>query len=184
VVLSCTHQSQLEEEALHRYVRTEGNGLIKAKEADGFHLAMIWRPTDLIAKQQAVKGTKIEFDSLASYFSNYLYFNLEITKDGKDLETSFANDPSSFAEKISFLSSGLAENIRIISEDDTIPALECIYSRSYGMGASQCLIVLNKPKKDFFQIEVKGYPIGFGKELFSFHLSDIQNAPRLKTNLL
>jgi hypothetical protein len=145
---------------------------------------MIWRPNDLIVKQQAVKGTPRELDSLTNYFSKYMYFTFEMTKDGKDLETSFASDPSNFADKISFLASGFSQEIRLLTRKDTTAALECIYSRSYGMGASQCLIVFNKPTEEHFEIEVKGYPIGFGRELFPFNLSDIKNAPKLKAKSL
>lgn len=184
VVGSCARTNQLDEKELYKFIRDEDHGLMKSKDKDGFHLAMVWKPNDLIVQQQLDKGTQREFDSLTSYFSKYLYFTLQITKNGKDLETSFANDPASFADKISFLSSGFSQNIQLITKKDTVSVLECIYSRSYGMGASQCLIVFDKPTEDKFKIEVKGYPIGFGKESFPFRLSDIRNAPKLKTKLL
>ena len=180
----CASSTQLEEKALYQFVRDEDNGLTKTADADGFHLAMVWKPNDLIVKQQMDKGTKGEFDSLTNYFSKYLYFTLEMTRDGKDLETSFASDPGSFAEKISFLSSDFSQNIQLVTKKDTTSVLECIYSRSYGMGVSQCLIVFNKPKENQFEIEVKAYPIGFGKQSFPFILSDIEKAPRLKTKFL
>jgi hypothetical protein len=143
---------------------------------------MVWKPNDMIARQQVNKGTKREFDSLRDYFSKYLYFNLEMTKDGKDLETYFASAPESFADKISFLSAGVSQHIQLVTQKDTLPAIECLYSRSYGMGNSIFLLVFDKPKESEFEIQVSGYPIGFGKQLFPFHLTDIKNAPRLKTN--
>src|SRR5260370_28390310 len=128
---SCERKTELEEQDLYKFVREESHGLIMIKEEDGFQLAMIWKPNDLIAKQQVIKGTKQEFDSLKNYFSKYLYFTLEMTRQGKDLETSFASDPGSFAEKVTYLSSGLSQNIRLITPRDTVLAIECIYSRSY-----------------------------------------------------
>jgi hypothetical protein len=182
VIGGCTYNEALTEKDLINYVRNDNNGLIKTAEAEGFKLTMIWKPNDLIASQQVIKETKREFDSLRNYFSKYLYFNLEMTKEGKDLETYFASDPASFADKISFLSASLSQHIQLITPKDTLPAVECLYSRSYGMGSSNCLLVFNKPKEREFEIQISGYPIGFGKQFFSFSLIDIENAPRLKTN--
>lgn len=182
VTIGCRSGEPLDEKGLRSYVRDESNGLIKKQDTDGFELTMVWKPNAMIASQQVNKGTKHEFDSLRDYFSKYLYFNLEMTKDGKDLETYFASDPGSFADKISFLSARFSRNIRLITKKDTLPAIECLYSRSYGMGSSNCLLVFDKPKESEFEIQITGYPIGFGKQLFPFNLTDIENAPRLKTN--
>jgi len=181
---SCSHKTTMDEKELYKFIRNEHNGLIKSKETEGFHLAMVWKPNDLIARQQAIKGTKREYDSLTKYFSNHLYFTLEMSYDGKDLETKFGSDLASFPDKISFLSSGLSQNVQLKSKQDTLSPMECIYNRSYGIGISQCLIVFEKPKDNQFEVEVKGYPIGFGKQTFQFNLSDIENAPRLNTTFL
>jgi hypothetical protein len=181
---SCKHNEQLDEKTLFSFIRDKDNGLIKTMDVEGFHLAMIWKPNVLIAKQQMSGETKKEFDSLSAHFSKYLYFTLEMTKDGKDLETSFASDPESFANKVSFLSWELSQNIRLVTKKDTVSALDCIYARSYGMGVSSCLIVFDIPKTEEFVVEVVGYPIGFGKQMFPFILSDIDKAPKLKTKFL
>lgn len=181
LVSGCSsNKSPVGEEALYSYVRNESNGLIRQTDIDGFHLEMVWKPTDLIAQQQMIKGTKPEFDSLKNYFSRYLYFTLQMTYDGKDLETKFGTDPASFADKISFLSYGFAENIRLKTGDKTNPPLECIYSRSYGMGTSQCLIVFEMPTTDHLEVDVDGTVLGFGRQTFPFRLHDIKNAPQLK----
>ncbi len=181
---SCRPKAELGESDLFRFIREESHGLMKTKEQEGFRLAMVWNPNEFIARQQITKGTRREFDSLKEHFSKYLYFSLEMTKDGKDLETSFAADPGSFADKISFLSSEFSQNIHLITKRDTTCALECIYTRSYGIGLSQCLVVFEKPNTKWFEIEVKGYPLGFGKQVFEFNQTDITNAPRLKTKYL
>jgi hypothetical protein len=180
--VGCTDRpSELDEKALYAYVRDESNGLARTREEDGYRVTVAWKPNGLIAKQQAYKGTEREFDSLNSYFSKYLYFTLELEKDGKDLEAAFAADPGSFAEKISYLSAGLQQDIRLTAENDTLPALECLYARSYGMGRSQCLVVFERPRKgNNFTVEVTGHPIGLGRQRFEFKTKDIDNAPRLK----
>jgi len=179
-----SNRSPVGEEALYNYVRDESNGLIQQVDVDGFHLEMIWKPTDLIAQQQMINGTKHEFDSLKNYFSHYLYFTLQMTYDGKDLETKFGTDPASFAGKISFLSYGFTENVRLKAGNKASPPLECIYSRSYGIGASQCLIVFEMPTTDDLEVDVDGTDLGFGRQTFPFKLSDIKNAPQLKIRSL
>jgi len=178
--IACQRQEYLSEKDLFDFIQDESNGLIAIKRENGFILRMMWRPSDLIALQQASNGGTREFDSLKNYFSNYLYFTLDMSYGNTDLETQFAKDPSSFADKMSFLNSELSENIRLITKSDSYIPLECLYTRSYGTAHSQCLIVFPRPEADRLNIELSAPPLGIGKLTFSFLSSDILSAPKLK----
>jgi len=181
---SCSPPGPLDEPGLYQFIRNEQNGLMKVKESNGFSLALIYKPAELIAKQQLGSSSRKEFDSLVNHFSKYLYFTLEMTYHGKDLETAFGSDPGSFADKISFLSSDFAQDIQLTSEKDTLSVLDFVYSRSYGMGVSTCMMVFEKPKGEDFTIMVSGNKIGFDLKEFLFQKSKIENAPKLKLKLI
>jgi hypothetical protein len=183
-LLGCQSRQPMDQNSLISFVDDEDNGLKKTVEEKGFTLTMKYRPMDFIAEQQMEKGTQKEYDSLTNYFSKYIYFNLLITYDNKDLESAFGLDPGSFADKVSYLSSDFSQSIKLITKKDTLDILDYSYSRSYGVGPSNFLLVFNKPSTNQFEVEVKGYQLGFGKIAFPFTQTDIKKTPKLKLKLL
>jgi hypothetical protein len=184
ILVSCQRPTDaLDEKDLYQFVGDEGNNLSKKEEADGYTVTVTYKPSDLIALQQMRSKTSSEFDSLSHYYSQYLYFMLEMTYDDKDLETAYASDPGSFAEKITYLSSGMTEHIRLVTARDTTALTDYVYARSYGLGSSQCLLVFDKPKEEDFKILVNGLVLGFGQLSFPFQSSNIKKTPQLKLKL-
>jgi hypothetical protein len=178
--MACSKVKPVSERELNEYVLDEKNGLIQTVEENGLKITMTYRPSEFIAKQQIIKNTRLEYDSLNEYFSSYLYFLMEITYNNKDLETSFALKPSNFASNISYLSDKMGEDIKLVSETETLPIVDYVYARSYGVGPSQFLLAFEKPKSNQFQVEMKTYAIGIGNHSFSFNKKDLENRPHLK----
>src|SRR6478609_5761296 len=114
--VGCSKVKPASEEELNKYVLDEKNGLIQTVEENGFKITMTYRPSEFIAKQQMNKDKKREYDSLNNYFSKYFYFLMEITYNNKDLETSFALRPSSFADNISYMSDKMSRDIKLVSD--------------------------------------------------------------------
>jgi hypothetical protein len=182
VLLSCygCQPKPIDEAALLKYVSKESNGLTKKVEYNDFVLQAAYRPTDLIVKHQMEKGTPKEIDSLRKIYSPYLYFVLTIERDGKDLETGFAMNLGTFADKISYLTSSFSENIVLATAEKTYSVTDYLYTRSYGTGPSRFLVVFEKPKETDFELVVEGHSLGFGKVKFPFSYSYIKNIPLLK----
>jgi len=179
-VMGCSKVKPVSEAELHKYVLDKENGLTQTIEVNGLKITMTYRPSELIAKQQMIKDTQREYDSLTEYFSSYLYFLMEITYNNKDLETSFALKPSTFAANISYVSDKMGEDIKLVSETETLPVVDYVYARSYGVGPSQFLLAFEKPKSNQFQVEMKTDAIGMGNHSFSFNKKDLENRPHLK----
>ncbi len=170
----------LDEPALMAFVKDEDNGLIQTVEYEDFKLEATYKPTDLIVKHQMEKGTAKEIDSLRKAYAPYLYFVLSVEREGKDLETGFAMDLGSFAEKISYLSSSFSENIVLATNVKTYSITDYLYTRSYGTGPSRFLIIFEKPTENNFELVVEGHSLGFGKVKFPFTKADINKTPSLK----
>jgi hypothetical protein len=170
----------MDEAALMAFVKDEDNGLIQKVEYEDFKLEATYKPTDLIVKHQMEKGTAKEIDSLRKAYAPYLYFVLSVEREGKDLETGFAMDLGTFAEKISYLSSSFSENIVLATDVKTYSITDYLYTRSYGTGPSRFLIIFEKPKENNFELVVEGHSLGFGKVKFPFKQADINKTPSLK----
>jgi hypothetical protein len=170
----------MDEAALTAYVKDEDHGLTKKVEYNDYKLEAAYKPTDLIVKHQMEKGTPREIDSLRKAYAPYLYFTFTVEREGKDLETGFAMDLSSFAEKISYLSSSFSENIVLATDSKTYSLTDYLYTRSYGTGPTKFLVIFEKPAENDFELIVKGHSLGFGKVKFPFSQSDIKNTPLLK----
>jgi hypothetical protein len=170
----------MDEAGLMAFVKEEDNGLLKVVEYNDYKLEAAYKPTDLIVKHQMEKGTPKEIDSLRKAYAPYLYFFLTVERDGKDLETGFAMDLGTFAEKISYLSSSFSESIVLATDSKTYSLTDYLYTRSYGTGPSKFLIIFEKPVENNFELVVEGHSLGFGKVKFPFALADIDKTPPLK----
>jgi hypothetical protein len=177
---SCFGSKALDEKQLREYINNEENGLKKTVAYENYTISMTYRPTDLIVKQQMNQNSQHEIDSLRKIYSKYVYFTMTIEKDGKDLETDFAMNPSQFSSMISYLSAQFGSNISLETEGGREPIKEYVYVRSYGTGPSNFLLVFDKPQESDFTILVEGHDIGFGRTTFSFNKSDIEQTPNLK----
>jgi hypothetical protein len=172
--------TRLDEQALMAFVQNEENGLVKKETYGTFTLSAYYKPTDLIVKQQLLKNTQREIDSLKNAYAQYAYFVLSLEKDGKDLESSFALNAGTFAEKILYLTSAFPENIRLMAGNEQYTLEDYLYTRSYGSGPSQFLLVFKRPVENSLTLTVKGYDLGFGQVDFAFAQADINNIPPLK----
>jgi len=183
LIFGCRHQKLSSDSDLNNYINDEDNGLTKIVNQDGFTLTMRYKPAQLVAKQQLIRGTKREYDSLVKYYSKYIYFNLEISKNGKDLETKFGSDLHSFPDKISYLSNEFSSGIQLVADADTLELSDFLYSRSYGVSTSNFMLVFNHPKGQNWQIVVTSEKLGFGTVVFTFTQSDVENIPEINTKL-
>jgi hypothetical protein len=180
VLLQACSASVASEAEIKTFLQDPDHGLFKKKEDSGFEIEVLYRPTDFIVKQQMEKGTPHEIDSLRKAYAKYHYFLLTISKSGKDLETQFAYDLGSFANKISFLASDFSSKIFLQTENKDYSIQDYVYTRSYGMGLSQFLLVFERPAEARFDLTIEGYDLGFGKVQFAFDQSDIKKIPHFK----
>jgi hypothetical protein len=175
----CTPSTASEAE-IKSFLQNEDNGLIKKTEDEGFAIEALYRPTDFIVKQQMEKGSSKEIDSLRKAYATYHYFLLTISKNEKDLETHFAYDIGSFANKISFLASDFSSKISLQTANKDYAIQDYVYTRSYGTGPSHFLLVFEKPTETEFKLTIEGYELGFGKVQFAFDQNNIKKIPNLK----
>ena len=184
LLTNCT-PSKLSEQELQGYVQDESNGLTKIVERKGIELSVNYKPTDLLVSQE-LRNRKREqtlIDSLRNKYSQYSYFVLNISKDGKEILNQSQNFDA-FSQNLQNLSFRMKEYVHLTTaQQDTVPVLDFVYPRLYGMGGSTSLLFVFDQEKiedtDWVQFNLKDIGLGIGKSHFRFETSDIENAPQI-----
>ncbi|MEI9920514.1 MAG: hypothetical protein WDO14_17235 [Bacteroidota bacterium] len=180
LLAGCSGTRWTDENGLVAYVQDEDNGLRKSEETDGFRITATYRPSDFIARQQMLGTTMEEYDSLLKLYSKYSYFIVDISKQGKDLETAFVMERSDFASQISYLASRFSEKISVRIDDEVKPVSDFIYERSYGMTKSEFLVAFDGINESDFHLVIDGSELGFGEVSFPFEKNQIKSIPKLR----
>lgn len=178
VVVACSKNGITEAE-LNQYIVKSENGLLKVHEKGGSLLKMQYRPQALVAKNTASDSdTSLHVD-------DKIYFLLQMSVDGKDIESYSLVKGVPLDKTVNFLSFHMAEQISLYDGHKTISPLTAFYSRTTGMlPYTQIMIVFDKkeltPITKELVITLKEIGLGTGDTQFNFSLEDIQKVPNLK----
>lgn len=188
LLFSCNSKCTPQE--LSEYIQEEHNGLIKVKKLGDTEVELIYKPSDFLVKQELSGKESLTEKDILKAKENYnkgLYFTLNLSKKGQELEVGALQSPQEFSKRVQQLSFGMRERIHIKTlENDSIPLLDYIYPRMYGMtGKSTMLLVFDRAqatKGNWFDVYINGYDLGIGINKFRFQVKDIQQTPELDFN--
>jgi hypothetical protein len=184
-LISCTTTFDSEAEMME-YIADESNEYRYSKNVNGVDYTLQYRPTDLLVKQElGDKADKKLVDSLRSKYSKYLYFNLSMSFNNKELLSSVAGDRSKFGALVTDLAFGMYEKVHLISPTkDTIALTDFIYPRIYGMTSSTTIMLVYPNEKKLLNQEYLNFTIqdlGFstGEVTMKINPRKIQQQPKL-----
>jgi hypothetical protein len=176
-------QQTLSQEELKAYVLNPENGLSKTITKEGVKLFMQYKPKDLIIRQNLNTNNKTEIDSLRKALAGYEYFVLGLSKNEREIEGAYAGNAAKYASVVQYLSSGISENIHLISNKDTVDIYETLYVPGYGSsGATSVLLIFKEgytKEDDEIKIVLDDYAFGTGKTEFAFDVNVLTHAPNL-----
>ncbi|MDC8005222.1 hypothetical protein POV27_14265 [Aureisphaera galaxeae] len=168
------------------YLKNPENGYTQSKQVNGVDICLTYRPTDLLVAQELRGATsKTAVDSLRDKYHKYLYFNLNISKNGKELLSAVPKDRNEFGAMVNELSFGMEQNVHLFTnKKDTIPMMDYIYPRMYGMGSSTSMLLVYPRNKEltnseFFKISLKEIGLLTGEVNFKFNTTLVQEEPSL-----
>lgn len=187
-LLAC--KSELNHEELIEYVNEEDNGLIKTKQLGKTIVELVYKPSDLLIQQDLSNkenSTQEEIEKIKSNYNNSLYFTLNLSVDGQELEVGGLQSKEKFAKRVELLSFGMRDRIQIkTSKNDSVSLLDYAYPRMYGVtGKSTMLLVFDRSQAtdgEWFDVIVNGYDLGVGINKFRFNTKDIEEVPQLDFN--
>ena len=172
------------------YLNDPEHKLVVADSSDAVTYKVYFKPSDLIAARYLSKHDQHpNIDSLRKSHGNYLYFNLCVSYQGKDL---FAQQiPGiNFAELQKRASFGLDQYISL--NDDRGKSYKLVdynYTRLYAMTMStNILLVFKNDASDpvqYYELTVRDFVTDTSdKLLFTFYKTDILKAPELNFDLI
>ena len=185
LILSACSPQYVSEKELVEYINNEYNGLVKKKTANGMELTVTYRPTDLLVAQEV--GSSVDtvlIRKAMNKYSEYAYFILSLTAEGKNALYGKSHDMSNFSDNLQTLSFRMADRVFLSNSDnDTIPVADYIFDRSFGMGSTTLMFVFNNEKLrdcNLFTLHLREFGMHTGDQRFPFHCRDIRKMPKLE----
>jgi hypothetical protein len=184
--LGACSKELLTEDQLKKYVMDEEHGVRKVIQSGDFKLDVLLRPTDLLVLQE-LKSTDADSTALLRLRKKYegqYYFILNISKNGREVVTPGQLPGEDFSEVLQTVSFRLGNYVTMTTEkQDTIPLVDFVFNRTFGMGAgSEVLLVFDKKKiqhPDWLQINLTEMGLGLGLQTLRFRHNDLEAVPSL-----
>ena len=175
----------LSPEALAAFVADEENGCTKSALVEETTITVTYRPTDLMAYQEAGDDPAelARVDSLRKKYDRYYYFSLSLSRDKK--EALHQTGREQYSDLVQTLSFRMAEYVTLTTAaSDTIPVGDFMLNRTFGMSSSTVvLFVFSKEKakgKEWIQFNLNEFGLGVGNQRFRFRTEDLDGVPKIK----
>jgi hypothetical protein len=181
LISSCTQTFETAEE-MHAYIKDEDNGYLYKKTVAGVDYILQYRPTDLLVQQEmGDTPTPDLVDKLRKQYSQYLYFNLSMSKNNQELL-----NKAKFGQMVNELAFGMEEKLHLYSPaKDTLTLADFIYPRMYGMSNSTSIMIVypRDPeylKQDYLNFVVEDLGLDTGDIKFKLDTKALTNEPKLR----
>lgn len=186
---SCGNKSFDTTEEIFAFIAEEGNGYKYTKEVNGVDFTLQYRPTDLLVNQEIGDSiSKDKVKSLRQKYEKYMYFNLSMSKNGRELLSNVVGDKSQFGQMVNDLAFNMNEKVNLYTnEKDTLTMTDFIYPRMYGM-TNETTIMLVYPrdekylKEDFLNFTIEDLGFYTGEVRFKIDTAPLKSEPQLNFN--
>lgn len=182
LLTACDVHHAVSSDELKAYALNAENGLIKSITDSDVAMELVYRPKDLVLEQEA-DGDLERWKEAAQKLDSLDYFVLRLSRNGEEIENTYAGNPDKFSQVISYLSASIAENIYLQKEKKYYPE-SAILIRSYGMAGATSVLVVFKTclyqQEGSFSVVFDDPLFGTGQNEFPFRCIDIKKTPRLR----
>ena len=187
LLFSCKPDS-LSKKELTAFVSDEENGLKKSIDLGNIKVEVFYKPADLMVHQE-ISHDVIDITALSALrekYKNYYYFIVSLSSDNKD---ALQQTGDRYGELIQTLSFRMNDYVTLTTPTmDTIPVRDFILNRTYGLSKStDLLFVFDNEKaldKEWVQFNLNELGLGIGNQRFRFRVSDLQQVPGIKFDML
>jgi hypothetical protein len=184
-ISSCSKSFDTQEE-MNDYIKDEDNGYNYKKTVSGVDYVLQYRPTDLLVKQELGDNknpTKVE--KFRKHYSQYMYFNLSMSKNDQELLNGVAQDKAKFGQMVNELAFGMEEKLHVYTPTkDTLALADFIYPRMYGMSNSTSIMIVypRDPKymnQKYLNFVIDDLGLDTGDIKFKLNTKALINEPQL-----
>lgn len=184
ILITCGREVTTESE-LKRYVSDKENGLQKSLKKNGYDIEVTYRPTELVLFQH-LDGVQDagERQTIRKQMDTLSYFVMKVSRNGQEIENYLSGNRDKLARVVSYLSSGVGDDLMLATRREKIHPLDVAYVRSYGATAgTSFLVVFRKPdldSTDKLTFVLDDDVIGIGSVEFDFETKDLKRIPNLR----
>lgn len=175
----------LSDTELTQYIMSDENGLIKSWESGDDRIEVVYSPSDLVmVRDLRALATDEERKEYLKAYDTISYFIMRLSHNGKEIENSFASNPSMFTSVVEYLGDGILADLSVVTESDTVPAIAVSYMRAFGTSNKTSLLCAFgedlRDKKGTIKLIFSDSKLGTGTHEFVFKASSIKDIPLLK----
>ncbi len=186
---SCDQKTFDRREELLAYIDDPDNGYKQHKNINGVDFSITYRPTDLLVRQKLGEGaSKMELDSLRSKYGKYLYFNVTLGKNNREVLNGLVHNRTDFGAMVNQLAFDMGAQVHLYSKTkDTVALADYVYPRLYGMGGGTSMLFVY-PREDkimqneFFHFTIEDIGLNTGEVGFKVPTDPIHREPKLRFN--
>lgn len=189
IIVSCSNKNFDSVQEMTKYISDEDNGLRYSKTINGVEYSLQYRPTDLVVNQELVdKKNEKEISSLREKYSKYMYFNLSMSLNNKELLSNVVRNKAKFGQMVNNLAFEMDQKVHLFTkEKDTIKMADFVYPRMYGMTNSTSLMIVYPREEqdldqDFLTLTIEDLGLETGEVKFKISTKAILDQPQLKFN--
>lgn len=186
MISSCGSKNFNAKEDMLAYLNDVDSGYHFQKSVNGIDYSLMYKPTDLMVLQFIEnEHHSLEIERLRKRYADYLYFNLSMGFQERELLSQNLGSRQEFGAMVNQLSFGMANKVNLIGQQrDTIPLLDYVSPRMYGMGQSteMLLVYERNPKilqQEYLLLIIKDLGFGTGEVTFKIETNKIINQPKL-----
>jgi hypothetical protein len=187
VITSCGSKTFDSTDELLEYISNEDNNYKYSKSVNGVEYVLQYRPTDLLVQQELgdENKDKNEIEKLRKKYSKFLYFNLSMSMNNKELLSNVVSDKEQFGQMVNDLAFNMDDKVHVFTpQKDTLAMTDFVYPRMYGMTNSTTILIVYPRDKEFLKEEYLNFTIEdlglyTGEVKFKVQIKPLENEPKL-----
>lgn len=186
---SCTQKTFNNETAMLDYIKDEANGYTQHKTINGVDYTLMYRPTDILVKQElgdSITNTnRNRSNELRNKYNKYMYFNLSMSMNNQELLSAAPKNRNEFGAMVNELAFGMNEKVHMYTPSkDTLEMADFIYPRMYGMSrATTIMFVYPRGEKiqnePYLNFTIEDLGLYTGEVKFKVPTDKLVNEPKL-----
>ena len=185
LLASCDSTTFDSKEELIEFITDSENGYLNKKQVQGYDFSLLYKPTDVLVHQELGDTLDLKkVKALREKYKNQLCFTLSMSKNNQEVLNALARDKGEFGAMVNQLAFKMDRKVHLFTEKkDTIPMMDFIYPRMYGMSRSTDILFVF-PKEKALESETLNFTIedlGFytGEIKFKIPTEKIKNQPQI-----
>lgn len=177
--------SEIEPDDVASFILDESNGLTKKEFVGNIELSVTFKPVDLIILQDldGARSNRNQVDSIRKKYSRYIYFNLNLSRGGKEISYDANGEVSDLIRTMAF---DMGAHVSLTTDQhDIIPVNDFILNRTFGLSHSTDLLFAFDKEQiagNWIQFNLKEFGLGIGNQKFRFSMTDIESMPKVNLN--